>query len=129
MEIHGREIGFKRTVLATCEIAELSPKGDIKQFDKLLMSKEYAVTQKAAAGFIAALSKGYEMAKAFEDLDYKPRPLTFDEVMCLDNDAFNELFQEAITAWLGEKVTVEAEDEAEEVKVKGKGKNAEGDGE
>lgn len=125
MEIHGREIGFKRTVLATCEIAELSPKGDINQFDKLLMSKEYAVTQKAAAGFIAALSKGYEMAKAFEDLDYKPRPLTFDEVMCLDNDEFNELFQEALTAWTGEKVTVEAE----EVKVKGKGKNAEGDGE
>ena len=125
MEIHGREIGFKRTVLATCEIAELSPKGDINQFVKLLMSKEYAVTQKAAAGFMAALSKGYEMAKAFEDLDYKPRPLTFDEVMCLDNDEFNALFQEALTAWTGEKVTVEAE----EVKVKGKGKNAEGDGE
>lgn len=123
MEIHGREVGFKRTVLATCEVAELSPKGDINQFDKLLMSKEYAVTQKAAAGFIAALSKGYEMAKAVEDLDYKPRPLTFDEVMCLDDDEFNALFQEALSAWTGEKVTVEAEE------VKQKGKNANGDGE
>ena len=123
MEIHGREIGFKRTVLATCEIAELSPKGDINQFDKLLLSKEYAVTQKAAAGFIAALSKGYEMAKAFENLDYMPRPLTFDEVMCLDPDTFNDLFIEALAAWGVEKPTVEAEP------VKTKGKNAEGDGE
>jgi hypothetical protein len=123
MEIHGREIKFKRTVLATCEVADLSPGGDINKFDELLLSKQYAITQRAAAGFMAALSKGYEMAQAFEDLKYKPRPLTVDEALCLDNDAFSDLFTEALAAWGVEKPTVETEP------AKTKGKNAEGDGE
>lgn len=123
MDIHGRNIGFLRTVLATCEIADLSPDGDVNRFDSLLQSPKYAVTQRAAAGFIAALSKGYEMAKAFDDPKYSPKPLSVNEALNLDENTFNELFMEALTAWTGEKPTVEAEE------VKGKGKNGDGDGE
>lgn len=120
MEIHGRDIKFRRTVLATCEIAEKSPKGDVNQYDKLLQSKEYAVSQKAAADFMAALSKGYEMAREFEEPGYKANPITAAEILSLDDETFNGLFMEALRAWTGDALTtVEAEAP--------KGKNVAGD--
>lgn len=122
MEIHGREIGFCGNVLATCELAEISPNKDINQFDKLLNSKEYAVQQKAAAAFIVALSKGYEMARTFDEPGYKANPLTTDEVLCLDNETFTALFIEALKVWTND-ATLTVETEAP------KGKNAEGDSE
>lgn len=123
MEFHGREIKFRRTVLANCEIAELCPDGDIAKFETLLNGR-YAVAQKTAAAFLAAMSKGYEMEQHFNDPAYEMRPLTADEALLLDNDTFNELFMEALNVFAGDgAVTVEAETP------KGKGKNEAGDGE
>lgn len=121
MVIHGREITFKRTVLANCEIADLCPNGDIEKIDKVINTK-YAESQRAAAAIMAALSKGAEMARKYEEPGYTMRPLTAEEAMLLDNDEFNSLFTEAWNVFTGDaEVTVEAE--APKVK------NAEGDSE
>lgn len=122
MILHGREVKFRRTVLGNCEIAEMSPKKDINRFDELLKG-DYMTSQNAAAKFMVALSKGYEMNQRFENPDYEMNPLTVEEALLLDGDDFNELFTEALTAFTGDKPTVEAEP------VKEKGKNAEGDSE
>lgn len=123
MELHGREIKFRRTVLANCEIAEKCPDGDINRFNELLQGS-YAVAQKAAAFFMTVLSKGYEMEQKFIDPAYIERPLTEAECLLLDNDDFNNLFAEALAVFTDDgKVTVETEEP------KAKGKNATGDGE
>jgi len=119
MEIHGREIHFRRTVLGNCEIAELCPGKDINKFAELIQG-DYSTAQKAAAAFIVAMNKGYEMAMAFEDPGHSGKPLTLEEVMLLDNDAFNNLFEEALKVFADDgKTTVDAEPV--------KGKNASGD--
>lgn len=123
MIIHGREINFKRTVKATCDISEMSPNGDISKFDELLPAENYSKTASSMIKFIIALSKGYEYAKAFEDLDYKPNPVTEDFLLNLEMDELTALFTEAGEVWAGEKITVETEEP------KGKGKNAAGDSE
>lgn len=121
MVIHGREIKFRRTVLGNCEIAAICPKKDINKFQDLLQS-DYGTSQNAAAVFMAALSKGWEMHRHFEDPSYEMRPLTVEEALLLDSDDFNELFVEALAAFTNDgKPTVETEPP--------KGKNAEGDGE
>jgi len=124
MIIHGREIKFRRTVEATCELADKAPDGDINKYDKLLNSPKYSVTQKAAAEVIAALSKGYEKTRKYEEPGYVMNPLTLDEVLTLDEDTFTALFTEAMNAWQTDgKTTVETEPPKE------KGKNGNGDGE
>lgn len=109
MIIHGREIKFRRTVMGNCEIAEICPDKDINRFTELV-SGDYATAQTAAAVFMAALSKGYEMAQKYEDPSYTMHPLTKEEVLLLDSDEFNDLFLEALDAFKADgKTTVEAE--------------------
>ena len=103
MNINGREIRFFRSVLANCEISEVSPEGDINRLlTDQLIGGTYAVSQKAAATIITALSKGYEFAQAAKDTKYKPRPLNMNEVLSLK--AMTEFYN-------GGKITVEAEPE------------------
>lgn len=110
MEINGREIKFRRTVLGNCEIADLCPDKDINKFWDL-MKGDYITSQNAAASFMAALSKGYEMAREYEHPGYKGHPLTKEEALLMDNVAFNDLFSEALEAFLADgKATVEAEE-------------------
>lgn len=106
MKIYGREIKFKRTVAATCSVANLCAGGDIGKINQLFSGK-YQQSQTQAAKFMAALSEGYENAKVFENADYQPRPLTCEEALSLDSETFDTLFYEAIDAWTGEKPTVE----------------------
>lgn len=110
MIVHGREIKFRRTVLATCEIADVCPDKDISRFGELA-SADYVSSQKAAAQFVVALNRGYEMNQKYEDPGHEERPLTLEEVMLLDNDDFNTLFQDALKAFeQGGKTTVETEE-------------------
>jgi len=121
MEIHGREIRFRRTVLGNCEIAEICPDKDINKFNDLI-SGEYAIAQRAAAAFMVAMNKGYEMNAKYENPEHVERPLTMEEVLLLDNDTFNDLFLEALSVFADDgRVTVEAEEP--------KGKNGNGDSE
>jgi len=123
MEIHGREIHFRRTVGAQCDIAEYSPDGDVNRFDDLVQSDNYVVSQKAVLFFICTLSKWYEKEQKMNNPDYIERPLTVDECMMLEPETIEALSTEASAAFNGETVTVEAEEP------KQKGKNAEGDSE
>lgn len=111
MEIYGREVGFLRSVLANCMIAEKAPDGDMGRFvSELLQSPNYNITQRAAATMMVALSSGYEQAKAFREPGYRPRPLTEAEVLSLEPKEFNALFDEALNLFfLDGKTSVEAE--------------------
>ena len=122
MKIHGREIYFKRTVQATCEVASICPDEDIAKIQSLFEGPTEKVAKNIAT-IVCALNKGYELAKQYEDSSYEPKPLTMDEVFLLDEETFIALQNEAIMAWSGEKPTVEAQPK----KQKGKGKKAEGE--
>lgn len=108
MEIYGRKIRFRRTVAATCEIADLCPDGDIAKIDAMLKGTTRQVFHFQAA-FIAALSKGYEDAAQFEDRDHVKQPISVDELSTLSLDEFAELFGEAAAVFADDgKTTVDA---------------------
>ena len=108
MEVHGREIRFRRTVLGNCEIADLCPKGDINRFGEVLQKGTYSQQQMLGAKFMVALSKGYEMTRKYAEPDYTPNPLTAEEALLLDDQTFNDLFMEAMNAFIDDgKTTVE----------------------
>lgn len=111
MVVNGREIKFRRTVWANCEIADLSPDGKIERFGELLSSDSFATSMRTAAKFMAILSNGYEMSKAFEDPSYQMRPLSMEEALMLDDGTFADLMTEAGAAFAGDaKTTVETEE-------------------
>ena len=122
MKIHGREIYFKRTVQATCEVAGICPDEDIANIQQVFTGTTAKVAKNIAT-IICALNKGYELTKQYEEDGYEPKPLTMDEVFLLDEETFIALQNEAVAAWSGEKPTVEAQPK----KQKGKGKKAEGE--
>ena len=110
MIIHGREVRFRRTVLGNCEIAEVCPGKDISRFGEVVQ-EGYSSAQKAAAVFVVAMSKGWEMNQKYENPGYEMRPLTTEEVMLLGDEEFAALFQEAFDAFGADgKTTVEAEE-------------------
>ena len=108
MEINGREVKFKRTVSATCKIAEMCKDGDIKNAGTLF-DGNYQTSQKSAAKFMAVMSEGYEQNRKFREAGYEPRPLSEEEALNLEEDEFSELFAEAVKAYSGEKPTIETE--------------------
>ena len=110
MIIHGREIGFLRTVKTTCDLAEMCPKNDITKLQTLFDGNDVSKTQKASARFISIMSDGYEMRKAYDTPGYEPKPLTVDEILYLSEEEFRSLFMAAVDAFKeGGAVTVEAE--------------------
>lgn len=109
MKVYGRDVFFKRTIQANCEIVDTLCNGDADQIENMF-NGAYVKSQKAAATFISILSEGYEKAQKFNDPDYEPHPITVDEALSLDEDDFSQLFNEALTAWSGEKITVETEE-------------------
>lgn len=122
MKIYGREIFFKRTVMATCKVASICPDEDIANVQSLFEGPTERVATNIAT-LICALSEGYELSKNYEEPGYEPRPLTMEEVLLLSEEDFLTLQNEALQAWIGEKPTVEAQAK----KQKGKGKKGEGE--
>lgn len=106
MIINGREIKFKRTVMATCIIADRCPEGDIQRAAELF-NGDYRSRMENGAIFAVALNDGYERNRAFEEPGYKPHPLTVDEVMLLDFEDYEKLIEEATTAFAAEMPTIE----------------------
>lgn len=104
MVVHGREISFLRSVGANCAIDELTGGNWDTYFAD---NSGYAAGQRFSARFMEILSTAAEDAKVFEIDGYIKRPLTTAEAMTLDDETFNALFQEAMSAWKGEKPTVE----------------------
>lgn len=106
MEIHGREVTFKRTVWADCELNKLSD-GSVKRLEESLES-DYVTSQLTSAKIIAVLSRASEMARKYEEPGYEPKPLTEEEALSLTGEEFSQAFREALKAWTGEKPTIEA---------------------
>ena len=114
MQVHGREVGFRFTVGASAKISDLCPDGDISRLGEVLEG-QYGRVARDSAAIIAALSEGYEQARAFEIPGYEPQPLTVEEVLTLRMDEFAQLQQAALAAWSEDsKPTVEVEPEKKE---------------
>ena len=117
MEIHGREITFRRSVLATCKIAEACPGRDLSKLGDQL-GADIVTSLETAITFVCALNEAAELHKKMEDPSYTPNPLTKDELLDETEDTLMALVSEAVVAYQeGGKTTVEAEAP--------KGKNAE----
>ena len=110
MIIHGREIKFLKTVGAVCEISEHCPGKDLKNITSLWKDGTQAEATNNFAIIISALNKGYEFAQKWEDPEYKPNPITIEELMSLNYDVFMSLFTEATIAFYGDEQTVEVEE-------------------
>lgn len=98
MLIHGKERKFKLTVGASARVSEFCPDGDITRLDDALKGS-YANTMRNIAEIIAALSEGYENAKAYEEDGYKPCPLTVPEILTLSMPELSALQSEALSAF------------------------------
>ena len=110
MKVHGRDVKFLRTVWAVNEVAKVCPMNDIGRIMEKLKTKSTVELNETWAVFICALNGGYEMAQKYEDKDYKPNPLTVEELYTLSEEEFAALIREATEAWYGDKITVEVEE-------------------
>ena len=110
MIINGKERGFLLTIGASAEISELCPQGDLSRLGEVFNQTNYAKQIRVTAKLIAAMSRGFENQKHYEDPDYEPDPLTVDEILALDTNTFQELTHEVMQKFgADQKPTVEAE--------------------
>ena len=109
MKVHGRNIGFLRTVKLTCELADMCPDGDLNKIGELFTGHMGDV-QRNTAKFIALMNEGYEVSKSFEEPTYEPNPLSVEEILYLDDGTFTQLFEEASAVFMEDgKPTVEVQ--------------------
>lgn len=114
MIINGKERGFLLTIGASAEISDLCPQGDLSRLGEVF-SQSYAKQIRVTAKLIAAMSRGYENQKHYEDPSYEADPLTVDEIMTLDTNTFQELTHEVMQKFgADQKPTVEVEDKKKE---------------
>ena len=99
MIIHGKERGFALTIGATIEIAAFCPNGDISKIGDAITKGGYARQMTNIVKLIAALNKGYEERKAYEEHGYIPDPLTEAEVRSLTTGDLTILQNEAMAAF------------------------------
>lgn len=110
MIINGKDRKFLLTIGASAEISELCPQGDLSRLGEVF-SQSYAKQIRVTAKLIAAMSRGYENQKHYEDSSYEPDPLTVDEIMALDTQTFQELTHAAMEQFVADqKQTVEVDD-------------------
>lgn len=98
MIINGKERGFALTVGASVEISEYCPSGDLQKIGELF-SLTYGKQIRSLAKIIAALSRGYEAQRHFEDPAYVPDALTVEQILALGNAEFKALAEEAFAAF------------------------------
>ena len=115
MKIYGREIRFRRTVGATCDIADLCPDKDISRIGEVMNGGTTRSQFRFIYNFIMALNKGYEDAEQFKNKDHVKQVITFEELSTLDTDEAMALFKEAMEVFNGDgKTTVETEKKMEQ---------------
>lgn len=108
--VQGMEYDLDLTVGSFAEISEICPGGDFSRIDelfKLPAGKEMIVSAK----MLAALSKGAEERKCFEDPSYSPRPLTYQVLVNLPLLEYNPIHAQLASIISGclseQKVTTE----------------------
>ena len=109
MKIRGRDIRFLRTVKTACDIADICPDKDLNKISALF-SGSISEINKNGAKLIHFMNEGYEMSKHFDDPTYKPNPISEEELLYLDDETYQQLFTEMMSAFMGDKPTVEAEE-------------------
>ena len=115
MIIHGREIGLRLTLGAALEIAKLTPHGSIDEIGEVLGAGSFAEQLDLIMRFVAAMSNGYEAARAFEEPGYAKRPLTYEELQTLDMSELRTLQHAAFAAFSQDtKTEVEVEESKKE---------------
>lgn len=111
MKVRGKDVNFMRTVLATCEIADLCENGELENFQKLFTGSQHEVVLNKAK-IMHYLAKGYEENKVYEDTTYEPNTISVEEIMSLSEDDYIALYDEAIKVFIGDaSVSVETEEE------------------
>lgn len=109
MELNGREIGFRRSILATTKIAEACPNHDLAKLGDAL-GGDIIVGMETAITFVCALSEAYELHRKREEPGYVPNPLTREELLDETEDTLMELVNEGVQVYMNDgKTTVEAE--------------------
>ena len=109
MIVHGRERKFLLTIGASAAIADLCPDGELSRLDEVL-DGSFSKSVRTTAKLIAAMSMGYEQAKAFEEPGYEPCPMTEAEILALTALQLKELQAEALAAFKADtEKTVETE--------------------
>lgn len=110
MIIHGRECGFRFTVRAAQELAELCPDKDIAKLGELFDNKTYPELVNTITQMAIIFNMADEEARAFNS-DGEPRkPLTREEIMVMSKDEFAALQKEVLRAYgIDTKRTVEVE--------------------
>ena len=110
MLVNGREVGFRRSVRASADLAEICPGKNIERFGELISGKDAttATSVAALAALAAVISEAWckHMTKMGEEA---PEPLTIDEILDLEEDEYNKVITEASNCFRkdGER-TVEA---------------------
>lgn len=109
MIIHGKERHFMLTVGSSAEISEFCPDGDLAKM-AVLFEQPYGKEVRSVAKIVAALSRGYENSKKYEDPSHVAEPLTVDEILSLNTDEYQALVTEALAAFRRDtNVSVETE--------------------
>lgn len=108
--VRGKEYDLALTIGAFAEISELCPDGDFSRINELI-NQPIGKAMVATAKMLAAMSKGAEEQKRFEDPDYTPAPLTFDAIRVLDTPDYVDIHKSFATiisrAMKGHAVEVE----------------------
>ena len=109
MDYNGRKIGFKRSVGAITDLAQLAPGGQIDRLGEVFDGSNLATTAETGAKLLAILNKWYERSLAFSEPGYKPDPIPEEWFMLLDIDVYAELLDEAMKQFeIDDKPTIEA---------------------
>lgn len=109
MIIHGRECGFRFTVRASIEVAELCPEKDLGRLGELFEGT-YQDIVAMFSKLAVILNKAYEEAVAFEGGGKPGKLITEEEIMFMTSQEFTVMKNEILEAIGGDtKRTVEAE--------------------
>lgn len=110
MIINGRECGFRFTIGASLELAELCPGKDLSKFGELLNGKSYSEFVDVIMKMAIIFNKADEEAKVFYGEGKPVEPITKEEMLYLTNKEFMDMQKEIFDAYgIDTKRTVEVE--------------------
>lgn len=116
--VQGVEYDLELTVGAFAEISEACPNGDFSRIDELFQLPP-GKAMLAAAKMLAAMSRGAEEKKRYEDPSYSPHPLTYQELVNLPLLEYKPIQAQLASAMGGclseQKIKTEASKKKEKV--------------
>lgn len=99
MIIHGRECGFRFTVRASLELAELCPEKDLSRVGELLDGKPYSEIVEVIMKMAIIFNKADEEAIAFAGGGKPGKIITQEEMLVMTSEEFATLQNEVLKAY------------------------------